>query len=85
MTIPNSIPANSSGVVTMKGPAGCNISAWRTFYTPSLKGKQGTIRCQKSPVNVCNSITKNYTCTVTQTNVDLIKGTNNSTDASSVQ
>jgi len=77
MTPPATVAANSSAVVNMTGPSGCNISAWQTFYSPSGKGKQGTIRCAMSPVNACNSVTKNYTCTITQANVTAVTGNSN--------
>ncbi|MBI5101205.1 MAG: hypothetical protein HZB33_05160 [Nitrospirae bacterium] len=82
---PANIAANSRGTVTMTAPAGCNVSAWQTFWSPALSGKQGTIRCVKSPVNMCNGSAPNYTCTISQTTVNAIKGTNNTADADSVQ
>ena len=83
MTPPASVAANSQAVVNMTGPTGCNISAWQTFYTPSGKGKMGTIRCTISPVNVCNSVTKNYTCTITQANVTAVTGNSDVVTATS--
>lgn len=44
---------------------------------PSGKGKMGTIRCTISPVNACNSVSKNYTCTITQANVTAVTGNSN--------
>ena len=76
MTPPASIAAGDSAVVKITGPTGCNLSMWQTYYVPG-KGKVGQIQCSKSPVNVCNSVTKNYTCTISQQNVDAAKaGTN---------
>ena len=76
MTPPASIAAGASAVVKITGPTGCNLSMWQTYYVPG-KGKVGQIQCSKSPVNVCNSVIKNYTCTISQQNVNAAKaGTN---------
>ena len=76
MTPPASIAKGTSVDVKIIGPTGCNLSMWQTYYVPG-KGKVGQIQCSKSPVNVCNSVIKNYTCTISQQNVNAAKaGTN---------
>jgi hypothetical protein len=80
MTPPSTIAAGGSAVVNMTGPTGCNIAMWQTYYAPG-KGKYGEIQCAKSPVNVCNSVTKNYTCTISQQNVDDAKANKNAVPA----
>jgi len=80
MTPPTTIAAGGSAVVNMTGPTGCNIAMWQTYYAPG-KGKYGEIQCAKSPVNVCNSVTKNYTCTISQQNVDDAKANKNAVPA----
>ncbi|MBI5101204.1 MAG: hypothetical protein HZB33_05155 [Nitrospirae bacterium] len=82
---PAVIPAKSTGAVKMTAPAGCNVSAWQTFWTPNLKGKQGTIRCTKSPINVCNGVAADYTCTISDATVTKVKGNSSVVDADSVQ
>ena len=77
MTPPASIAPGATVTVNMTGPTGCNVSMWQTYYKPGNGGQIGQIQCSRSPVNVCNSVTKNYTCTISQANVNAAKaGTN---------
>ena len=77
LTAPTKIVKGTSAVVKITGPTGCNLSMWQTYYKPGNAGSLGQIQCSKSPVNVCNSVIKNYTCTISQQNVDTAKtGTN---------
>lgn len=65
---PYTIAAHSSAVMYMTGPAGCRISEWHSSW--DVPGKAGAIQCTVNPDNICNSIYKNYICTITQANVD---------------
>lgn len=85
LPVPDQIAAHSSGTINMTGPTGCNISSWQAYWTLNLKGKNGVVKCWKSPVNVCNSVNKNYTCTISQSNVNAVKGNGNYVAASSIQ
>lgn len=77
LTPPSKVAANSQAVINFSGPSGCNISAWQSYYKPG-KGNVGTIQCGMSPVNVCNSVaTRNFTCTISQANVNTAKGGSN--------
>lgn len=76
-TPPASVLAGKSATINITGPTSCNVSMWQTYYSPSGRGKQGTIRCTISPIGVCNTVSKNYTCTITQANVDAVTGNSN--------
>ena len=79
MTPPSKIaPNGGTAVLNMTGPKGCKVSMWQTYYQPG-KGKQGSIRCTMSGLSSCNSVSKNYTCTISQANVDAVKGKDSNT------
>lgn len=67
---PFTIAAHSSAVLKMTGPTGCRISQWQSYWDPDVRGRRGAIHCTVNPVNICNGVNKNYTCTITQANVD---------------
>ncbi|MFZ2172035.1 MAG: hypothetical protein WAW61_20640 [Methylococcaceae bacterium] len=74
LTPPSEIAKNSTAVIKMSGPKGCDLSMWQTYYKPDVKGNPGQIQCSKSPINKCNNSSLNYTCTISQANVDSAKG-----------
>lgn len=78
---PSQIAAHSSAVLQMVAPTGCEVSAWESYWTLDLNGKNGTIHCSMSPINICNSVAQNYSCTISQSNVDAIKGNSNTSVA----
>ena len=81
------IPPGGTGTVTMTGPAGCKVMGFISYWTLNVSGKgSGRIQCAKTWSNVCNSVLRNITCTISQRNVDAIKNDSNATTpASSVQ
>ncbi|MFZ2172036.1 MAG: hypothetical protein WAW61_20645 [Methylococcaceae bacterium] len=85
MVPPSTIAKNSTATIKMIGPEGCNVSMWQTYYKPGNAGSLGQIQCSRSPVNACNSVNQNYTCTVSQANVNSAKNGTNTTGAVTVQ
>ena len=90
----NSLTVNSStispggtGTVIMTGPAGCKVNGIMSYWTLNVSGRgSGQVQCAKTWSNVCNSVLRNITCTISQRNVDAIKNDSNaSIPASSVQ
>ncbi len=67
---PNKIAAHSSAVLSMTGPTGCKVSQWQSYWYPDIEREKGDIHCTVNPANICNSINKDYTCTISQANVD---------------
>ncbi len=67
---PNTIAARSSAVLNITGPTGCKVSQWQSYWYPDVNGEKGAIHCTVNPVDICNSINKDYTCIITQANVD---------------
>lgn len=83
----STIPPGGTGTVTMTGPAGCKVMGFMSYWTINVSGKSsGQIQCAKTWSDVCNSVLRNLTCTISQRNVDAIKNdSNGTTPACSVQ
>lgn len=85
MVPPATIAKNSTAKLTMTGPAGCNVAMWQTYWKAGNAGSLGQIQCSKSPVNACNTVNQNYTCTISQANANSSKNGANSTGTVTTQ